>query len=378
MLVESPRILLTGHSHQAWPDVAAEGLREAFDDAARHVDDKWSAAFERAEVLRGYVAEQLVGASPDEIALGQNTHELVSRFLSALDFARRPRLVASTGEFHSLDRQLRRLAEAGALVELIAAEPAATLSARLADALDERTAAVMVSSVLFESSSQVHGLAGLGERAAALGVELLVDAYHGFGVLPLSLAALGGERAFVTGGGYKYAQWGEGCCFLRVPKSSELRPVYTGWFSDFAGLEAPRDGVGVVTYGALPHQRFAGSTYDPTSHYRAARVVRFFCEQGLGISRLRALSLHQTERLMSQLEQALGPERLLTPRAPGDRAGFVAVLDSQAKARAASLRDRGVWVDARGAALRFGPAPYTLDSELDEAVARYLALVRAG
>ena len=32
------RLLLTGHSHQAWPDVAREGQLEAFEDAARHVD----------------------------------------------------------------------------------------------------------------------------------------------------------------------------------------------------------------------------------------------------------------------------------------------------------------------------------------------------
>ena len=28
------RLLLTGHSHQAWPDVAREGVLEAYDDAA--------------------------------------------------------------------------------------------------------------------------------------------------------------------------------------------------------------------------------------------------------------------------------------------------------------------------------------------------------
>lgn len=53
------RILLTGHSHQAWPDVAAEGLARAFEDAAQHVDDKWSRAAERADVLRRAVADQL-------------------------------------------------------------------------------------------------------------------------------------------------------------------------------------------------------------------------------------------------------------------------------------------------------------------------------
>ena len=43
------RLLLTGHSHQAWPDVALEGVVEAFDDAARRVDEKWERAFAKAD-----------------------------------------------------------------------------------------------------------------------------------------------------------------------------------------------------------------------------------------------------------------------------------------------------------------------------------------
>jgi kynureninase len=35
------RLLLTGHSHQAWPDVAFEAQSAAWLDAARYVDDKW-------------------------------------------------------------------------------------------------------------------------------------------------------------------------------------------------------------------------------------------------------------------------------------------------------------------------------------------------
>ena len=85
------RVLLTGHSHQAWPDVAREAQLEAWDDAAREVDDKWGLAFARADLVRAAFARRL-GAKPDEITLGQNTHELVTRFLSALPLdARRAR-----------------------------------------------------------------------------------------------------------------------------------------------------------------------------------------------------------------------------------------------------------------------------------------------
>ena len=43
------RILLTGHSHQAWPDCARDALNEGFEHAAQHVDDKWAFAFQKAE-----------------------------------------------------------------------------------------------------------------------------------------------------------------------------------------------------------------------------------------------------------------------------------------------------------------------------------------
>ena len=43
----SERLLLTGHSHQAWPDVGFEGQKQAWLDAAEFVDRKWDAAASR-------------------------------------------------------------------------------------------------------------------------------------------------------------------------------------------------------------------------------------------------------------------------------------------------------------------------------------------
>ncbi|MXW17591.1 MAG: hypothetical protein F4Z83_08630, partial [Gemmatimonadetes bacterium] len=108
----SERVLLTGHSHQAWPDVAFEAQQQAWLDAAEHVDDKWNRAFEVADEVRaGY--RRLLDDPDGHIALGQNTHELVIRFLSALPLRERPRLVTTDGEFHTIRRQLDRLEEEG-------------------------------------------------------------------------------------------------------------------------------------------------------------------------------------------------------------------------------------------------------------------------
>lgn len=355
------RILLTGHSHQAWPDVARAAQIEAFDDAAAHVDDKWGPAFEAAEAVRGAVASR-IGCTPGEIALAASTHELVTRFLSALPLRDRPRLVTTAGEFHTIHRQLSRLREEGLEVLEVPVHPVTSLAERMAEALDARTAAVLVSSVLFETSTRVPHLAGLRERARALGVEMLVDAYHAFQVVPFTVDEIGGD-VFVTAGGYKYAQWGEGNCFLRVPPSFEGRPVYTGWFADFTHLSAPRDGR-PVGYGPRPAERFAGSTYDPTSHYRARAVARFFDEQGLDVATLRDISLRQTGRLLDGLHGL----DVVTPRDAG-RGGFVSVRVADATAAVAMLRARGILTDARGSLLRLGPAPYVTDDELDAATA---------
>ena len=102
------RLLLSGHSHQAWPDVAFDGHVEAFEDAARHVDEKWGRAFAKADEVRAGF-RRLLGDPGGQIALGASTHELVIRFLSALDLRARPRLVSTDGEFHTLRRQLARL-----------------------------------------------------------------------------------------------------------------------------------------------------------------------------------------------------------------------------------------------------------------------------
>jgi kynureninase len=105
------RLLLTGHSHQAWPNAGFVAQQEAWRDAARYVDDKWEHAFAGVERVRRGFAE-LLEDERDDITLAANTHELLVRFLSALPLREWPRLVTTDAEFHTIRRQLDRLAEA--------------------------------------------------------------------------------------------------------------------------------------------------------------------------------------------------------------------------------------------------------------------------
>lgn len=368
------RILLTGHSHQAWPDVARAGQDRAFLDAAEHVDDKWSRVFAVQDELRTYIAER-IGGRAQEIAFASNTHELVTRFLSAVDLRHRPHLVTTTGEFHSMDRQLRRLAEEGIEVTWVDAAPADTLAERLAAEIRDTTAAVLVSSVLFETSTIVPGLGAIAERARARGARVLVDAYHAWHVVPFTVADVGGDDVFVVAGGYKYAQWGEGTCFLRVPPGGgALRPVYTGWFAGFAELEAHRDRAHAVGYEHDGASAFAGSTFDPASFYRAVAVTRFARDQGLDIARLRELSIRQTTRIIEGVHEL--QLAVATPLDAQRRGGFVAIETSRAAELVTALRREGIYADARGSKLRLGPAPYVTDDDLDEAIDVLARIVR--
>lgn len=372
------RMLLTGHSHQAWPDVAAEGQREAWDDAAEWVDDKWDRAAEKADRVRAGFA-RLLGDREGLVVLGQNTHELVIRFLSALPLERRPRLVTTDGEFHTVRRQLDRLAETGRIaVVKVSSSPEDSLGERLAAAVDDRTAAVLASSVLFGSGRIVPGLDRVLAACRIAGAELLVDAYHHLNVVPMSLERDGLDQAFVVGGGYKYCQLGEGNCFMRVPPGrDDLFPVLTGWFSEFARL-SERPG-GKVPYGDGA-ARWAGSTYDPTSHYRAARVFDFFAAQGLNPELLRQVSQHQVRRLAEQFDALdLDPKIVRRDRSvPLERvAGFLSLTCADASGLSARLRAVDVWTDYRGDVMRLGPAPYLSDDQLDRAIAHLGAIARS-
>jgi kynureninase len=361
------RYLLTGHSHQAWPDVAWNGMQKSFVDAAEQVDDKWEKSFEKANAVRAGFS-RLLDDEEGYIALGSSTHELVVRFLSSLPLKTKPRVVTTDGEFHTLRRQLSRLEEEGITVTRVASRPVESVAEQIIRQVDSNVAAVFVSAVFFDTGLINPGIRDIAQHCAAHGVELLVDAYHALNVAPFSIRAMGLQNAFVTGGGYKYCQLGEGNCFLRFPKDYRNRPVITGWFSEFS-LLAGTHGT-QVKYGTGA-DLFAGSTYDPVSHYRAAEVFHFFHEMGLEPSFLRQVSQHQVNLLLDRFLNLDLPKNLIhadEKTDPGARAGFLVLYSDQAASISKELAHAGVLTDYRGNSLRLGPAPYLSDKQLVESM----------
>jgi selenocysteine lyase/cysteine desulfurase len=360
--LKADRILLSGHSHQAWPDVARDALVQVFDDAAARVDDKWDDfVFPKMASVGSAILQRSGFERDDPIAFGRSTHELVFRLLSCFRAHERPRIVTTTGEFHSLYRQLTRLEEEGVQVEWVNARPRETLADRVLEALRPGTSLLAISAVLFEDAYIVPRLEEIAARAVTIGALPLIDAYHAFNVVPVAWGPAR-DRLYVTAGGYKYAGFGEGLCWMRFPRDCELRPVDTGWFADFAALSSPR--TKVITYGH-GGARFAGATFDPAALYRAEAVLGHWDRFALSVPRLRAISTRQTRRVLARFAAKGRSDEIISSDDDARRGGFVTVVSHEAPDVVARLRKRGVLVDARGDTVRIGPAPYLLDEEID-------------
>lgn len=362
----SDRLLFTGHSHQAWPDVCLDGLIESYTTAASMVDDKWNTVFEKVEILRNYL-RRFYDDPHGRYCFSENTHNLVVRWLSSFDLNNKPRIVTTDSEFHSINRQLTRLEETGIEIERVPALPLDGFSQRFEKALDDHTAAALISHVYFSSSLVNSELTACAEASERFKVPLLIDDYHGTNVIRTSIAADALASCYLLIGGYKYLQWGEGNCFLRFPSDCTLRPVITGWFSAFDKLAAEQTGNVLYDDG---DNRFMGGTFDGASQFRAARTVDFFEKMDLNPEILHRSYQNQVRYMRKQflaLDMDSSKIRAVHDYPINRNGGFLAMVSPMAREIWMGLKRNGVYTDYRNDILRMGPAPYITRDQIDEA-----------
>jgi len=361
------RLMFSGHSHQAWPDVALEGLTEGFMEAAKMVDEKWSSAFDKVDVLRGWL--RTFYDDPEGLyTVSQNTHDVLVRMLSSFNW-NRGRIVTTDGEFHTVYRQVKRLEEVGVSVERVPVFPLKGIAERIRLALHTPTTVVIVSRVFFMNALVLDELPQIAAICRERNVPLVVDDYHGTNVIPISLRDTQLDDAYWLIGGYKYMQWGEGNCFLRYPSNCTLKPVITGWFSSFGSLTLDREKTGILFDDG--DNRFLGGTYDPISQYRAARVVRFFEEMGISPELLERQYRTQVQMIRDGFKRLDLPEdmiRLKHDVPATSTGGFVALETPHAGIIRTILRERGMLTDHRNTILRLGAAPYVSASQISDAL----------
>jgi selenocysteine lyase/cysteine desulfurase len=233
---------------------------------------------------------------------------------------------------------------------------------------------IFFSHVFFNSGFVVSDLDSLVASVPSPDTLVVIDGYHGFCAIPTSLRRIE-SRVFYLSGGYKYAQSGEGVCFLVVPHSCALRPIYTGWFAELASLaESPSHEVTYQRDGL----RFAGATFDPSGLYRFNAAMRWLAAQRLGVERIHSYVVRLQEYFLQRLEQepirALPLSALRPPHHLKLRGHFLTFeLDDTIRLEK-QLLEKDVYIDRRANRLRFGFGLYHTEADVDALIERLLTL----
>ena len=332
--------------------------------------DTWLPEMTRVADLVGGV----IGAPPGTTVLRANVADLLVTLLSCLDFGgRRNRIVyADEVEWPGSHYMLTEYQRYGADVVTvpISDDGGVTVDeARLAEAIDGRTALVYVSAVLFRTST-ILDIAAIVEKAHDAGAIVVLDAYQAAGTVPLDVVALDVDVAL--GGSVKYLCGGPGSAWMYVADRlvGTLRPSAVGWFGHARPFDFDFD---EVQY-APGIGRFTGGTPNAAAAYAAAPGYQAVLD--IGVQKIRERSQALTQRLVAavvghgwEVHSPLQAER---------RGGHVAFDPGNARRVHDRLLERGIVVDERpGVGLRAAPHFYSTTDEVDALVENIAEIVAA-
>jgi kynureninase len=231
---------------------------------------------------------------------------------------------------------------------------------RLLDAIDERTALVPLSLVLFKSA-YIQNAAAVIEKAHRVGARVILDVYQAAGTVPLNIEELGAD--FAVGGSVKWLCGGPGAGYLyvRADLANEIDPGFVGWAAHrtpfaFAG--------GPIEYADAP-ERFQSGTPNVPSLYSARAGYEIVAE--IGVPAIRDKSLRLTRHLMNLAKSA--GFRINTPERDNERGGSVVIDVPNGQAVTDELIRREIIVDFRpGAGIRMAPHFYNTLDEIEHAM----------
>jgi kynureninase len=347
-------------------------------DSLKGYADGWASEGVRAWETKGWwdlpmqvgdLIAPLLGAQPGTVSTHLNVSLASAIVASCFDFdGPRNKIVCSELNFPSIIYLYRQQERRGAKLELVPSQDGITVPLPdMLDAIDETTALVPISHVIFKSA-YVQDVPAIVEKAHEVGALVALDTYQSTGVMPVEVEAW--DVDFAVGGTLKWLCGGPGVSYLYAkPELAEtLEPAITGWMShvspfsfDASGLERRADG-----------WRFLNGTPGIPSLHAAVPGLEIINE--VGVEAIRAKSLRQTDRLIAAASQH--GWNVNTPRKHDWRGGTVTLDVPDAEAVTGQLLERDIFVDFRpGAGIRLSPHFYTTDEEIDHAVDIMASLV---
>lgn len=353
---------LISNSLGAVPSAVSDSLQSYYDAWAARGVRAWEDSWWTMVVDLGDLVAPLIGARAGEVVFQPNVTTSHAVVLSAFDFPPpRKRIVTDAMHFPSILYLLDQKRREGAEVVVVPSDDGIRVdTGRIVEAIDDRTAVVCLSHVLFKSA-YVHDVGAIARQARRAGAVTVIDGYQAVGAIPVDVRKL--EIDAYIGGCLKWLCGGPGAAFLWVDPEirGRLEPRLTGWMSHrnpFAfepGLARRDDAWRLLN----------GTPNIPALH--AARPGLEIIRQ-VGIDAIRAKSIRQTERLLELADR--NGYRCTTPRDPAQRGGTVAIDVENGYEISRSLKSLDILCDYRpGAGIRLSPHFYNRDDELDQAIA---------
>ncbi|HEV3404288.1 MAG TPA: aminotransferase class V-fold PLP-dependent enzyme [Gaiellaceae bacterium] len=354
---------LINHSLGAMPAAVEDRLAEYARTWKTRGIRAWGEGWWQLPMEVGDQIGRIVGAPPGSTVMHQNVAIAEAIVLSCFRPVdpRRNRVVYEAGNFPSV----RYLYQAQPDLEVVVCED----DQAIVETIDERTLLVPISHVLFKSA-EIQDVAAITRRAHEAGAHVVLDCYQSAGIVPFSLTELGVD--FAVGGSVKWLCGGpgNGWLYVRPDLADELEPTFMGWQaheSPFAFEPELRFASGSA--------RFLTGTPNVPAHY--AGTPGYDLIEEIGVERIRANSLRQTE-LLIRLAEAAGFE-VRSPRDPARRGGTVTVHVPGFEAVHKVLGERQIICDFRpGAGLRLGPHYYNTDEELESVIGEIGEIVESG
>lgn len=366
----SRSVYMISNSLGAMPRGAARSLAEYADTWATRGVRAWEERWWELAGELGSRLEAIIGAPAGSVSMHENvtTAEAVALSCVRPDRAKRT-IVCTAMDFPSAVYLYKGQRDLGFDLHVVPAlEDLSVPAERIAQAIDDRTAVVCLSHVLFRSSYIVDP-APVIEKAHAVGAMVVLDGYQSAGIIPVDVAALGVD--FFVGGCLKWLCGGPGNAFLYTAPwvKAQTRPRLTGWLSrtapfafDIDATEVRGDGMAMMN----------GTPAIP-AYYAALPGLDIIREVGVG--RIRAASRGMTRRLLDLVDAA--GFRSVASRDPERLAGTVAVDVPDAARVAATLNARDFVVDYRpGVGVRLSPHFYNTMDEIDAMMRELDRIVR--
>jgi kynureninase len=359
-------VYLISHSLGAMPRATYDRLHEYADLWATRGVRAWAEGWWNMPVTVGNEVGRIIGADRDTVVMHQNVSIcqslILSCFLPLPENSKRRKVVYSELNFPSVMYVYEAHArDHGLRIETVKSDDGVTVPLeKILSAIDEETLLVPISHVLFKSAF-LQDAKAITERAHEVGAMVVLDTYQSAGTVPFSVKDL--KVDFATGGSVKWLCGGPGAGYLYVRPDliDRLEPKTTGWMAH----EQPFAFDSELRYAPNITRFLHGSPAIPALY---AAQSGYEVINTIGVEKIRAKSLRQTQRLVELAVEA--GFRVTSPGNPAQRGGTITVWDDNAAAITKELVRREFIVDYRpGAGVRISPHFYTKDEELELVIA---------